>query len=350
MGTLGILVDADVFRGIKNRRTGNEKIHLYNRAAAKYGLSVIYLNLNHIRPPANRALAYRWRKGKYVYGKHPIPPVIHNRTMAFSQSSRRRLAWLNKTRFVFNAKTRFSKYDIHRKLRDRYASHLPATVRYSKSQLQSMMDRYAGLFVKPESGSVGKGILQLVKLSSGSWKLKGKGKPIVAKPSNIRAIVHRAINGRRYLIQQAIRLAKYKGKPYDIRVTVQRGGDGYWHVVGMFGKVARRGSAVTNVARGGTVKKAEVLFRNSFSHPSLIASNVRHLSLAMARHLGSKLNRLADVGLDIGVDESGKVYLIEMNARDQRYGFRKAGMVQAFRKTYENPVLYGKHLLRSRQQ
>jgi glutathione synthase/RimK-type ligase-like ATP-grasp enzyme len=350
MGTLGILVDPGVFRGIRKGRTGHERINLYNRAAAKHGLSIVYLSLNKIRPHASRALAYRWRNGKYVLGRHPIPPVIHNRAMAFSASSRRRLAWLNRTKYVYNAKTRYSKYAIHRKLRDRFANHLPVTVRYSKSRLKNMMERYGGLFIKPESGSVGKGILQLVKLGSGSWKLKGKGKPIVAGPAKMRSIVHRAVGSRRFLIQQAIRLANYHGRPYDIRVTVQRGGDGNWHVVGMFGKVARKGSAVTNVARGGTVKRTEVLLRNSFSHPSLIASNIRNLSLSMARHLGGKLNRLADVGLDIGVDETGKVYFIEMNARDQRYGFRKAGMLPAFRKTYENPVLYGNYLLRSRSK
>jgi len=349
MGTMGILLDPDVFRGIRKRRTGHEKLRLYNKAAAKHGISLIYLNLNRIRPPENRSLSYRWSKGGYVYGRHPIPPVIHNRAMAFSKASRRRLAWLNKTRYVFNAKTRYSKYDIHRKLRDRYAAHLPATVRYSKGQLKRMMERYAGLFIKPVSGSVGKGILQLVKVNGGTWKLKGRGKPVTAHADKIRSIVHRAVGGRRYLIQQAIRLARYRGRPYDIRVTVQKGGDGHWHVVGMFGKVARKGSGITNVARGGTVTKAEVLFRHSFAHPHLVAANVRQLSLSMARHLGSRLKHLADVGFDIGVDESGRVFLIEMNARDQRYGFRKAGMEQAYRKTYENPILYGKYLLRRRR-
>lgn len=349
MGTLGILVDPAVFRGVRKRRTGTERIHLYNRAAARHGISLVYLNLNRIRPPENRSWSYRWHKGRYVYGRHPIPSVIHNRAMAFSRMGRRRLAWLNKTRTVFNAKTRYSKYDIHRKLKDRYAAHLPATVRYSKDRLKAMMERYAGLYIKPVSGSVGKGILQIVKTESGAWRLKGKGRTVTGRAGKIRTIVHRAVAGRRYLIQQAIRLAKYRGRPYDIRVTVQKGGDGNWHVVGMFGKVARKGSAVTNVARGGTVRKADVLLRHSFAHPHLIASNIRQLSLSMARHLGSKLKHLADVGFDIGVDESGRVYLIEMNARDQRYGFRKAGMEQAYRKTYENPVLYGKYLLRRRK-
>lgn len=350
MGTLGILLDGRVFGGIKKKKTGNEHLHLYNKAAAKHGLSLVYLNLNHITPPSNRSLSYRWGKGKYVLGRHRIPSVIHNRAMAFSATSKKRMAWLNKTRFVFNAKTRYSKYEIYNHLKARFASHLPATVRYSKNRLQRMMERHAGLFVKPVSGSVGEGIMQLTKLDSGSWKLKGRGRAVTAKPKAIRSLVHRAIGHKRYLIQQAIPLAKYKGKPYDIRVTVQRGADGDWQVVGMFGKVAKRGSGVTNVARGGSVKSVDVLFRNHFPYPSYVSANVKQFALAVTRHLGSKLKNLADVGLDIGIDDMGKPYLIEMNGRDQRYGFKKAGMAQAFQKTYENPVSYGYFMLRSKKK
>lgn len=349
MGTVGILVDGDVFRGIRSKRTGKENIPLYNKAAAKQGLSLVYMSLKHIRPPAGKTMALRWRKGKYMYGKHNIPSVIHNRSMSFSKSAKQRLAWLNKTRFVFNAKTRYSKYDIHKLLRDRYAAHLPVTVRYAKRQLHRMMAKFDGLFLKPVSGSVGEGILQLSKLSSGTWKLKRRGKTVTGSPNKIRAIVHRAIGHKRYLIQQTIPLAKYKGKPYDIRVTLQRGANGDWELVGMFGKVARKGSSITNVARGGTARRTDALFRHSFPYPALVAANVRQLSLAMTRHLATKLKRLADVGLDMGVDGSGKVYLIEMNARDQRYGFKQAGMRQAFRNTYENPILYGKSVLQGRQ-
>lgn len=349
MGTMGILVDGEVFRGIRHKRTGRENIALYNKAAAKQGMSLVYMSLGHIRPPSGKVMACRWKKGKYTYGKLAIPSVIHNRSMPFSKSARKRLSWLNKTRFVFNAKTRYSKYDIHNMLRERFAAHLPATVRYAKHRLPGMMAKYDGLFLKPESGSVGEGILQMKKLPAGTWRLIRQGKRYTGSTQKIRSLVHRIIGRKRYLIQQAIPLARYNNKPYDIRVTVQRGADGDWQLVGMFGKVARKGSGITNVARGGTVRRTDDLFRHSFPYPSLVSANVRQLSLAMARHLGTKLKRLADVGLDMGVDDSGKVYLIEMNARDQRYGFKLAGMRQAYRSTYENPILYGKFVMRSRQ-
>src|SRR5690606_35205332 len=136
--------------------------------------------------------------------------------------------------------------------------------------------------------------------------------------------VSRIVRKQKYMIQQTIPLAKYKGRPYDIRVTVQRALHGQWQVTGMYGKVARKGSHVTNVSRGGTAKTCDQLFRHSFSQPHRIDHSLKQFSMRISRYLGSQLKRLADVGLDVGVSQDGKPYFIEMNGRDMRYGFKKA--------------------------
>ncbi|WKL03644.1 hypothetical protein Q0F98_09340 [Paenibacillus amylolyticus] len=42
---------------------------------------------------------------------------------------------------------------------------------------------------------------------------------------------------------------------------------------------------------------------------------------------------------------SGQIYFIECNGRDQRYGFRKAGMSEHWKATYSKPMAYGRLLL-----
>ncbi|MNI99677.1 hypothetical protein D3C73_1588150 [compost metagenome] len=53
---------------------------------------------------------------------------------------------------------------------------------------------------------------------------------------------------------------------------------------------------------------------------------------------------LADIGLDIGVTGDGRVYFIECNGRDQRYGFQKAGLYEAFKDSYRRPMGYARFL------
>jgi len=346
MGTIGILVDPGVFRGIRSGRTGSENLRLYNKAAAKHGLKILYMSLDRISPSFRSAFGYKRVKGKYVSGNYPIPKVIHNRTLSFSARSRMRLRRLKRIRRVFNGQNRYSKYRIHKLLRGVFPSHLPVTVPFSRAHLREMMSRFGSLYIKPRSSSVGSGIIRISRKKSGKWQVRLPNASLVADAKKTVSIVMRYVRKRKYIIQQTIPLATYNGRPYDIRVSVQRGASGFWQVTGMYGKVARKGSHVTNVARRGTAKPCDVLLRHSFADPMRVAANLQHVSLSIARYLGRRLDNLADIGLDMGVDAAGHPYFIEMNGRDQRYGFRKAGMPGAFYRVYETPLLYAKYLLR----
>jgi len=46
----------------------------------------------------------------------------------------------------------------------------------------------------------------------------------------------------------------------------------------------------------------------------------------------------------MGVDQQGNPYLIEVNVRDQRYSFYKAGELEMFKNTYRRPLEYAKSL------
>jgi hypothetical protein len=344
--TVGILVDLRVFNQIKSGKTGNERLTLYNKAASKLGLTPVYLCLERLSPSMKSAYGWTYSRGTYRYGQVSVPKIIHNRALPGSKRMRSRLKRLNRVRYVFNSKNRYSKYRIHRLLTNSSnSSHLPRTSRYSPTTLTKMMSLHGSLYIKPQNGSVGKGIAKLTRSAGSRWILQLPNQSSAADKKILIERLNRFVGGRKYLVQEAIPLAKYRGRPYDIRVSVQRGAQGEWQISGMVGKVARRGSHVTNVARGGHVKSCETLFRSSMNSPKQAMSSVKKLSLDITRFLGSQLPNLADVGLDIGVDSSGKPYFIEMNGRDQRYSFRKAGMHNAFRRTYENPLQYAKYVM-----
>lgn len=351
MQTIGILVDASVFRNIKSGKTGSEKIHLYNKASLKHGVIPIYFCLEHLSIKTRTGVGYKYVGGKFVRRKYTLPRVIHNRTLPASKRMRNRLKLLTRRCVVFNAKNRNPKYRIHKMLKGSFRTHLPVTSSYSLTRLQTMMKQHSSLYIKPQSSSVGKGIVKISRKSDGRWKLQfpRKRSILMRKPQAVKKISG-YVKRKKYLIQQTIPLAQYKGKPYDIRVTVQRNASGAWQVTGMYGKVARRGSHLTNIAQRGTAKKCEMLFQSSFQNPSQVADDLKDLSLEIARHLGKKLKHLADLGLDMGVDASGKPYFIEMNGRDQRYGFKKAKMPTTFYRTYETPIAYAKHLLQGVKQ
>lgn len=114
----------------------------------------------------------------------------------------------------------------------------------------------------------------------------------------------------------------------------------------MFAKLAAPGGFVSNIARGGEALKTSLALEKAFSgeEAARIRMSVLSLSLAIARELEQSLPGLADLGLDIGVTKQGSLYFIECNGRDQRYGFRKAGLSGVWKDSYRQPMGYARYL------
>ncbi|RKD25766.1 hypothetical protein BEP19_02155 [Ammoniphilus oxalaticus] len=343
--TIGILLDHRMWKKLRSGRTGREKVSFYNRAARKLDIKLLYFSLPLVDLHRGVTQAYRYHPGKgYKRVTRQLPKVIHNRSMS---GSRLKLAKLCRRNAVFNERTRYSKYTVHSQLwsDESLRPHLPSTKQCNKENLKLTMDRHPSLYLKPVSSSVGKGIMRLDRLEDGSWQLIGSGKRIKQKRGNMIPLVMKRVKGKRYLISETIPLARYKGQPFDIRVSVQKADNGKWQVTGMVGKVAAKGSHVTNVARGGKVRSCEQLFAANRFDAVKTRHDIERVSIQIAKRLAKKLGDLADLGLDIGLDHKGNVYFIEMNGRDLRYSFGQAGLDELWYRTYENPLRYGKYLL-----
>lgn len=348
--TVGVLLDHNQFEKIPRHITGYEKLELYNKAARSQQMTVLFMSLKCID------FKHKTAKGWMKYGKgyrlvnRPIPAVIHNRAMPFAAELVKKLNKLSKHSIVFNRLTRYGKYKIHRILTKNVElrAHLLMTQRFTKGDLIKMSERFDQLFIKPQSGSVGIGIIKVSKSAPGRWTVKQLRSHKTVTPEFMYPTLRKLVGRKPYLIQEAIPLARYHGKPYDIRVSVQKGGDGNWKITGMVGKVAKKGRFVTNVARGGEVKKCGELFGYSGLPVQFTRQSVEDASLKLAHYLGSKITGLADIGFDVGVRADGGIKLIEMNGRDQRYAFKEAGMKKTWYQTYKNPIRYAKFLLNTK--
>ncbi|KRF13300.1 YheC/YheD family protein [Paenibacillus sp. Soil787] len=344
--TVGILLDLETYLGIARGRTGTERLALYNKAGKMYGLRPFYMCLQQIK--GNSALGYYHENNAYRLVRRSIPRVTHNRTISLSPYLRRKLKELSQSSIVFNRQNRYDKHRIHQLLHTNYSlrKYLPDSIKYSRKNLEDSMKKYFSLFIKPTNSSVGDGIIKISKLEGGGWNLywmKGKPKPVSKK--QVISFIANKVGKQNYMIQEAIQLATYNERPYDLRISVQRGGSGQWQVTGMIGKVAASGRHVTNVAKGGKVKRCEQLFESSRFDSFQMKQELQQVSLEIAQYIGVKLPNMADIGLDVGIDQDGQIKLIEVNGRDQRYTFKKAGLDTTFYRTYETPMRYAKFLL-----
>ncbi|WP_025026911.1 YheC/YheD family endospore coat-associated protein [Caldalkalibacillus mannanilyticus] len=343
---IGILLDYPTYRKIPTKKSSYEKIQYYHSAAKKHDLIPLFMTPSLINPKKMTCTGYEKQRKKYSQVVRSIPKVIHNRAMP-GKKGKRILKKIEASTSIYNRYTRYTKLYIHRIL-NQYRSlqkHLPATETFNKSHLSQMMKKHKTLFIKPISNSVGNGIIKISRIKPEKWKMQtNKGVRYVAK-DQVYQQIKLSQKKSSYLVQEGIALATYRGNPYDLRVSVQKNGKGEWQITGIIGKVAGRGKHVTNVAKGGKVVRCERLFAHSGFDEQKIRKEVEHLALEVAKTLDKKLTNLADLGLDIGVTPDGDMFFIEMNGRDQRYSFRNGRMLEAWSKTYENPIDYGHYLL-----
>lgn len=354
--TIGIMFDSRMYRGIPAGRTGQESLANYEQAAACYGLTPCFLRLEDIDLDRKTCVAYVKKEGRYVRERIPLPSVIHNRALQLRLTEQRQITRLLLQGIqVYNVRNRYRKNHVHDMLRQDpfLKDHLPHAVKATPESLTYMMEHYQDLVIKPCSGSIGHGIMRLFQ-QEGNWKLtcetrasrKGWATFKLSR-GQLPSAKLRRIFRHAYLIEERIPLIRYEGRPVDLRVSVQRGGDGVWSVTGMFAKAAPAHTFVTNIAQGGKVMT--VAGALGLAEPSTelfqLQARITMVALRIAHTLASNLPHLADLGLDLGLTQNGGIYFIECNGRDQRYGFRKAGMQEHWQMTYNKPMAYGRLLV-----
>ncbi|WP_018752249.1 YheC/YheD family protein [Paenibacillus sanguinis] len=354
---VGILLNTGMYRGIPTCRTGQESLSLYEEAAREYGLTPCYLRLADIDLSDEGCIAYVYNGIDYSKQELPLPQVIHNRALypkAEAVQKIRKLMAAGIT--VFNVNNRYGKDTIHRLLwsAPHLRHYLPAAMPLTSKTLSTMMSRCPDLILKPIRGSVGHGIMRLQCREDSGWSLtypsKGSSRDWITvrlRKGELPGWAKRRLGRVPYLIQERIPLVEYEGRPVDLRVTVQRGISGDWGVTGSFVKVAPKGGFVCNIAKGGEALPAENVLAQTLPAPLVpaVLGHVEALALTICRYLSDRLPLLADVGLDIGLTQEGRPYFIECNGRDQRYGFRKAGMEGIWKDTYRQPMAFARYLL-----
>src|SRR5690554_6513250 len=351
---VGVLLNQRIFKGIEHGITAHESLYHYVLAGNEYKVTPCFFRLQDNRPGQRTIRAYVSTGAGYIRKVTPTPSVIHNRAMYRSRVSNMELVQLTRkgTR-IFNQFTRYHKYRIHQilLLDPLIRVSLPETEMATINSIEGMMTRHHTLILKPNNGSIGKGIMKLEKSIDDSWTLhyRGNSQGVYQQcifRTQLPLILRRAIVKRSYLVQQRLPLAEFEGRPYDFRVSVQRDNTGNWTETGIVGKAAANRSFITNVAQGGRVHPLETIIKSNTSQSSTyVREQLTQFSLHVAEHLSRHLPYLADIGLDVGITPDGFPLFIECNCKDLRYSFQKAGLIEQWINTYRNPIGYAKHLL-----
>ena len=203
-----------------------------------FGLDGIQRNLHQIRGIS--IINNSWQPGLF-----PWPDIIYNRIRLRKieklPQTNRLLRQINLDRRIHFFNSRFlNKREVYEALTKHpdTRSIIPDTRSFSRTNLHSMLKIHNEIFMKPNHGSIGKGIYKIKMLSPGLYSYAGTSSalPVWKGPYTVEVLFrHLQCNAgikREYLLQQAIKLARYKSRIFDVRSQVQKNHRGEWILTG----------------------------------------------------------------------------------------------------------------------
>lgn len=268
----------------------------------------------------------------------PFPDVIYDRGL-FQKGEKRQKA--TETRKIlrnypgvkmFNPAF-FGKWKTHKLLskHETLYMHLPETALYTGARdVLQFLQTHDTVYLKPSGGSSGKGIIRVTSSSSGFtvyYRTGGIVKTIyVTKRLELESCIEQMIGNRRYIIQQGLRLAKLQGCPFDIRILMQRNIHGQWRRTGMAIRVASPGNYISNLHAGGRAEKISRVLPQvlpDYDLANKVVNDIRRICALIVSWVTTADHSLfGEIAIDLGIDDSGKVWIIELNAVPGRSIFR----------------------------
>lgn len=226
---------------------------------------------------------------------------------------------------------------------------VPRTVAFTKANLDMMMAKYKTVYVKPDIGSLGIGIFKLKRLESG-FDLKEivKRKQLSHHYQHLSAAYARMVkssNGK-LIIQQGIKLDKVNNRSYDIRAMVQRKPRGSWSCNGFLVKVGNSGKIVTNFYQGGKIQSIRWLCKQQKLTNEQSEQRIGKLTTA-ALDISSALSKrkagMHELGIDFALDQSGRLWVLEVNSNHPQFHPLKQIDRQAYNKMKHYAATYGRY-------
>lgn len=227
--------------------------------------------------------------------------------------------------------------------------HLPNTQIYtsSKDLFHALKERKL-IFLKPINGTGGRGILRIERIAADRYSVAGRdssrriiASKQVAKTQLVSAVKRWNLSPR-YLIQQGIQLKLANGRVHDYRLLIQKNKAGEWEVTGCVGRVGAAHSITSNLHGGGKAVSMDTLLQEWIDTDKIntVKQTTYQLAKDVAIYLESHYGKLCELALDLAIDKSGDVWLLEVNQKPSREVFARIGEKETYRKAIARPLEY----------
>jgi hypothetical protein len=316
------------------------------RTGEEMGVFVYVTTPRYLKMNQPRTMGYRFdsKNKSWNMGQYPFPRIVYNRVPYRKHEMRPEVqetlqaCMRNKSLKMFNSSF-FNKWTLFEWLNSSKATRkfIPVTRKLNSSEeLASLLKVHPSLYLKPERGKAGKGIMKVrmtvareepggaprreywLTIQESKFSQTNKFTSLAAVWANIQQF----INDKEYIVQQGIPLTNYKKRPFDLRVLAQKNTKGVWEITGVGARLAGKSSITTHVPRGGSIDDPQKLLTSAFGTDGSrrLLSRVRKSALIIARQIEKKSGHsLGEMSMDLGIDSAGGIWFFEANSKPMKF-------------------------------
>lgn len=288
--------------------------------------------------------------GGWIRKTFPLPDVVYNR---LSSRTAEKSAGMEgfKDRFIrrgiplFNWSF-FDKWDVYKMLDgdDAFRFVPESRINPSADQIKEMLDKHKFIYLKPTAGSLGIGIFRVTYNPKRGYFVRYRkgGKNVLIRYGKFDGLMQMLGTGRgrltNYVAQQGIRLIEIDSCPIDFRFHLTKNGNNNWVVAAIGAKKSGKGSVTTHIRNGGQLMTPEQVLRQIYgTRAEQILANAKETAIKLAEGIENNYNHLlGELGFDIGIDQSEKIWMFEANAKPGRSIFKHPSLKEGDTATIQN--------------
>lgn len=306
---------------VHHRADPNHVKHAYAYAAAAKaeGADFFYFTPGKVNIQKQTILGKAYENGQWIEKEFPFPDVIYNASYPVSDKAERIVDYLY-DRIPYTSKSIGNKLSVYNKIEkgQEFSQYLIPSSEITHPEIFfDMIERYKKVIIKPLTGHQGGGVVYFERDQANVYKMNDSGVISFINEKQLFTLISHKIMEDDYFVQQFISSKTLSGHVFDIRLHVQKNGEGKWVITSIYPRIGRLGSITSNIRSGGSSTYLDIFLKNEFgSYWYDMKRYLEQFALSFTNHFDSLYdNELDELGVDVGIDENQRLWLFEVNWR-----------------------------------
>ena len=200
------------------------------------------------------------------------------------------------------------------------------------------LEKYHHGVLKPYRAARGEDVFSVKRLGDDLYEINHHGEIIEVSRIVFEAWIEESLIDRGYILQRYVHCVTKDGKPYDMRVLMQKNGCGQWVMRMIYPRIGK-GDSIVSTTNEGESKDIFTLLHEEFGNQAMdIYLYIQELGIKIASAIDEQYgNAVEEQGLDIAIDTEGNIWMYESNNKPGTFGI-------AIKNRAMNAIAYAKYL------